>query len=442
MRVPKDLSLAFGEEFETELTRFAADQGLLPPEALDELQKGEKPLRNARFLSRSILPHVLKLSAMFNRRVTEDAEALPGRSGRNGGRNREKFDQAKALDPYWKESSNPANLRLAYLLYFMPANLYRMAAAWSELGRLGFRWNARGSLRGIEFGAGPAAGACGIAAGERFSPVGIPGEGDWALIEQDKATLKLGSEWALRYFATQGFGGWGTRPFHRTVELSRGLLPRAAPKFNLWISSYFLNELDESPSKIASALLDAWDRHLDEEGVVVLVEPALKLQSRKLLEIRREILDAADRRATREIQLLLPCLGDQVCGALASPEDWCHEEVSWWRPPYFKAIDHMAELDRKTLPFSYLTFAKSTRAREQILPALQGAKRLHRLVSPAHAEGRDLEFFVCGEEGKQRARYRPESPEQEEINRGDILCDAELRGSQHAARVEKIRDVK
>jgi hypothetical protein len=92
-------------------------------------------------------------------------------------------------------------------------------------------------------------------------------------------------------------------------------------------------------------------------------------------------------------------------------------------------------LDRKTLPFSYLVIARSERTLRELLPALAGSKSLHRLVSPAHREGRDQEFFLCGQEGKVRARLRIE----DELERGDILEDAEIRGDARSSRVEKIR---
>ena len=97
----------------------------------------------------------------------------------------------------------------------------------------------------------------------------------------------------------------------------------------------------------------------------------------------------------------------------------------------------MAKLDRKTLPFSYLVIAKSLRPRDQILPALAGlGERAHRLVSPAHLEGRDSEFFICGKEGKRRARYRAEG---NTFERGDILLGAEIRGDSQATRIEKMK---
>jgi hypothetical protein len=414
MKIPVALASAFDASFETFIADFAVRQSLIPD---------TPSLRSNRYVSRAIVPHIQKLSSLFNR---------------------EEKDQSAALDPYWKESSNPAHLRAAYFLYFMPSNMFRIASVWAELARLGFRWNAGETLRGIEFGAGPAPGASAAAVAEKFAPIGMPQSGNWALIEQDKAMLELGKAWAESYCASQGMPDWGMRSFHRKLKLKDGFLPRTAPRFNAWVMSFFLNEFSESPAEIASHLIRAWDQHMEDEGVIILVEPALRLQSRKLLEIRREILAEVKRRKIDWLQLLLPCLGDQACGALADDEDWCHEEVSWWRPPYFKLIDQLAELDRKTLPFSYMVLVKSRRKREEILPALAGVSSTHRLVSPSHKEGRELEFFVCSEEGKRRARYRPTGPEDpaRELDRGDILTDADLRGDARASRVDKYGSVK
>ncbi|MCM2321753.1 MAG: small ribosomal subunit Rsm22 family protein [Oligoflexia bacterium] len=426
MRVPAALANAFDASFESLIGRFAAEKELVP---------SAESLRSHRFLARSVLPHVTKLSMLFNRRDPEKPHghgraAADLESGPSG------------LAPYWKESSNPENLRLAYFLSFMPPNLFRVAAVWSELGRLGFRWRPRGPLSAIEFGAGPATAACGIAAGERHAAVGLPAEATWALLEQDRAMLELGVDWAGAYFADQGFADWGTRPFHRKLSIEQGLLPRSAPRFQLWLMSFFLNELSQDPAVIARALLDSWERHLDDEGIAILIEPALKAESRKLLELRRELIAEAARRKLEWFKLLLPCLGHQACGALAATDDWCHEEVTWWRPPYLREIDKLAGLDRKTLPFSYLVVARSTRSREELLPALAGTTpgERQRLVSPAHFEGKEQEFFVCGEEGKRRARYRAHGEEDPaaELERGDVLLKPELRGDVNATRISRI----
>lgn len=438
MQVPTTLSLAFQKEFEDSIGSFAIEQKLL---GFDE------SLASERFLARSVVPHVKKLSFLFNR--MDDQDLGKQDLSREVGGSDEAAEKSKTsktgLDPYWKESSNSRHLRMAYFLYFMPANLFRVAAVWSELARFGFRWPEGLPFKGIEFGSGPAAGACGIAAGERYSPLGLPEGGNWALIEQNKSMLKLGSEWANHYFSELGFKDWPIRTFHRKISLGKisleggshrdgdaeSFLPRTAPKFSLWVMSYFLNELNQNPEIIARKLIQTLEHHLEEEGLVILVEPALKQQSRKLLEIRQEIL-----KNPGQLQVLLPCLGHQACDALADEEDWCHEEVSWWRPPYYRVIDKLAGLDRKTLPFSYLVLSRSARPRAELLPKLGNALSQCRIVSPAHREGKDWEFYICGQEGKKRARCQLEN-----LGRGTVLLDATVRGDKNSSRVETVKSI-
>jgi hypothetical protein len=446
MKIPLSLSRAFGDEYEALLKRFLLDEGLIP----DELS-----FHSERFLTRSVIPHVQRMSRMFNRMEeilpSPELDALKAKAAKkakqpNGKRAPTKFskptaDAAKGLDPYWKESSNPENFRLAYFLSFMPGNSARSAAVLADLARFGFRFPEMSSFRGIEWGAGPASGACGIAAGAIHSEIGIPKTGNWALIEQDRAVLSLGEKWAQTYFASLGLD-WSIRPFHRRVDWTKPLLPQSAPTFHLWLSSYFLNEADIPLDELARRLVDHWEYHLEEEGLAILVEPALRLQSRRMLELRKHLLvEFASPRRKGKYQILLPCLGHQACGALAIDDDWCHEEITWWRPKYLRKIDELAGLDRKTLPFTYLVIAKSARPIAELLPAL-GDSRASRLVSPPHSEGKDLEFYVCSEDGKRRARYRPENDEQAEgIERGSVLLDADLRGDARASRVERAKKI-
>jgi hypothetical protein len=382
MRVPASLAEAFGAEFERELGAFLTEKKLIDAGV---------EIGNERFLRRSIVPHVEKLSEMFNRL----------------GENRPE-DAA-----YWKRSANPKNLRLAYLLSFMPCHLMRVASAWSELGRLGYRYRGDPArARVLEIGAGPATGACGIAAGERFGGVSLPSCVEVALMDQDRMSLELGADWVVRFTQSLGLSGW-ERPktFLKRIELKDGFLPRSAPKFDVIVMSYFLNEFSEPAREIASALHELSARHLTDEGILIIVDSALKSVSRKLLEVRSETIKRPG------LQVLTPCLGHQACGALSAPEDWCHEVVTWWRPPYLRKLDALAGLDRKTLPLSHLVLTRSQKALPELLGELKGqAKSRYRLVSPARKEGPFQRFYVCGQDGKSPARTR----EKRELERGDL----------------------
>ncbi len=383
MKIPLPLFNGFGAPFEACLAEFLNESNYLADPSC---------LQSERFLRRSITPHILRLSRLFNRHFQESS---------------------KGLDPYWKQSSHPQHLRLAYFLYFMPSHLFRVASVWSELKRLGFQWQTS-DLQAIEWGAGPASGACGAAAGEHFASMGAS-RIHWSLVEQDRAILTLGKKWSEHYFQYLNLP-WETQAFQQKIDLKRPLLPKHA-RFHLWLMSFCLNELNLSPQELAPLLVKHWEKHLHEEGLIILVEPALKAQSRKLLELRQAILAQKT-----SLQVLLPCLGSRCCGALSHPEDWCHEQVSWWRPSLIRTLDSLAHLDHKTLSFSYLILAKSNRPLEALLPRLQG-NNLSRLVSPVHLEGKKLEFFLCHPTGKHRVRLQSEL----HLERGDILLDPNLK---------------
>ncbi len=398
MRVPVSLVNAFQNDFESILTDFLLQNQLI---------EFKKELENKRFLSRSIAPHVKAFSELFNRKE---------------GRQTDGIDE----NDYWSEG-NSKNRRLAYLLSFMPPNLFRVASVWAELHRLGFQFpQINGEFRALEFGAGVASGACGIIAGEKFAPIGIPTNGSFALIEQSKPALHLGMNWFNHLSGAYEFN-IQSRGFHRRIDLDQSWLPKAAPQFHLMVMSYFLNESPLSSDAIALELLRTAENHLEQEGLIIIVEPALKLQSRKLLNLRKALIEKI-KEGKSELKILLPCLGEQPCGALIKEEDWCHEEVSWLRPQYLRELDLLTGLDRRTLPFSYLVLQKTNRPLNEIFSRFEGKnEERYRLVSPSKSlSKRTSEFFMCGQDGKRRTRLSVQ--DQTHPDRGDLLQNVLLHG--------------
>lgn len=406
MKVPVSLVNAFQTDFERVVGDF-----LLQTRLID----GTDLLENKRFLTRSIAPHVKAFSELFNRKEGSQTDGI---------------DE----EDYWNEG-NAKNRRLSYFLSFMPPNLFRVASVWAELHRLGFQFpKVEGEFRGLEFGAGVASGAAGILAGEKFAPVGLPSSGTFALIEQSKSALNLGVEW-IDYLAGVYEQGIHARPFHRRIELNEAWLPKNAPSFHLMVMSFFLNESPLSPESIALELLKTAENHLEQEGLMIIVEPALKLQSRKLLLLRKALIEKMQS-GTSSLKILLPCLGEQACGALIKEEDWCHEEVDWMRPRYLRELDLLTGLDRRTLPFSYLVIQKTKRSLNEIFTNFEGKdEERYRLVSPSkNLSKRTSEFFMCGQDGKRRTRFSPEDLEHPE--RGDVLQNVKLHGESSLTQID------
>jgi len=185
MKVPISLSEAFGPEYEKLITdSFAPDAGL---------QEEIESLNSNRYVMRSIVPHIQKLSQTFQQ-PTRSSQPPPS---------------------LWKMSSNPKNLRLSYFLYFFPSNIFRYASIIAELSRLGYQWPHKGPINAIEFGSGLAEGACGIATGEKHGSIGLPQEASWSNVASDKTLLKWASFWNPEYFRFTNRENWQTRNFHK-----------------------------------------------------------------------------------------------------------------------------------------------------------------------------------------------------------------------------------
>lgn len=406
MQVPVSLVNAFQNDFQQILGDF-----LLQSRLID----GVDLLENKRHLTRSVAPHVTAFSELFNRKEGSQTDGI---------------DE----NDYWNEG-NAKNRRLAYMLSFMPPNLFRVASVWAELHRLGFQFpKIEGEFRGLEFGAGVASGACGILAGEKFAPVGLPASGSFALIEQSKSALNVGTEW-FDFLAEKYELGFRARAFHRRIELNEAWLPKNAPLFHLMVMSFFLNESPLTPDAIALELLKTAENHLEQEGLMIIVEPALRLQSRKLLLLRKALIEKIQSSGS-DVKILLPCLGEQACGALIKEDDWCHEEVEWMRPRYLRELDLLTGLDRRTLPFSYLVIQKTKRPMNEIFTTFEGKDHeRYRLVSPSkNLSKRTSEFFMCGQDGKRRTRFSP--ADLEHPDRGDILHNVKLHGEPSLSQID------
>ena len=412
MIVGKALIHSLSDRFQAVVAETLLEQGWID---------SPEQLSNPRFINRSVAPHIQKLLERYTIHKMAEFE------GTN----------------YWKLSSNPKNFRLAYFLHSFPQNLYRIAAIWGELHRHGYTFQQSEPLRGLDFGAGQGAACSGIALAETLYPCDLPSFGHFALIEKDKGNLNFATLWCEKWFQEQA-NDWTVKNFHRDIDWQRGLLPRSAPSFNLWLMSYFLSEVldgfDETQIKeFAETFMSSLETHLEMRGIVIISDSSLRPQSRQLLLLRQELIEIANKKNFDWFKILLPCLGTQACDALKDETDWCHEEVNWWRPSTVKMIDDSLDLKNISLPFSHLVIAKDDRPLHEILPKFHATQKLHRVVSEPKKMGGDFEIFTCGGEGKRRARISKSKVQS--VSRGSVLIEPEFKGSKEATRIMNVREI-
>ena len=162
-------------------------------------------------------------------------------------------------------------------------------------------------------------------------------------------------------------------------------LPAVAGKFDLVVAAHLLNELfvDRAPAErvaLRARRVRAWATLLAPNGVLILIEPALRDTSRELLAVRDQVLTAG-------LHVVAPCFWTGPCPALALERDWCHDAAP---VPSKPRVD-----------FSYLVL------RAEPVPL---APTLNRVVSDPMPEKGRLRLFVCGPQGRhpliRLTRYR------------------------------------
>jgi ribosomal protein RSM22 (predicted rRNA methylase) len=152
-------------------------------------------------------------------------------------------------------------------------------------------------------------------------------------------------------------------------------LPAVAGRFDLVVAAHLLNELyvDRTPAErltLRARRVRSWATLLAPNGLLILIEPALRETSRELLAVRDQVL-------TTGLQVVAPCFWTGPCPALARDRDWCHDAAPVRSKP--------------RVDFSYLVLGA-----EPVPPQ----PTFYRVVSDPLPEKGRLRLFVCGPQGR------------------------------------------
>jgi ribosomal protein RSM22 (predicted rRNA methylase) len=199
------------------------------------------------------------------------------------------------------------------------------------------------------------------------------------------------------------------------ADLERGL-PRVDGHFDLVVAAHLLGELfldrpiaDRAKARAERVL--AWSRALLEEGgIVLLIEPALRDTSRALLAVRDRLLASG-------LHVVAPCFWAAPCPALARERDWCHDT----------ARDGARRVD-----FSYLALRADGRPEED--------RTLFRIVSDPLVEKGRLKLYGCGPAGRHALvrldrHASPANAAFDRLQRGDVASIAGTRFARDSLRV-------
>jgi len=127
------------------------------------------------------------------------------------------------------------------------------------------------------------------------------------------------------------------------------------------------------------------EERLADGGHLVVLEPALKESTRRLMKWRDEAV-------ARGFQVAAPCLGTAKCPMLERDDLWCHQDVAWPRPATVAEIDRRVGLTKESLKYSYAVITKGG-------GTLAGLKGDFRVVSNLHKEKGKAWAWLCGRQG-------------------------------------------
>jgi precorrin-6B methylase 2 len=302
--------------------------------------------------------------------------------------------------------SDPKADLAARAVFFTIADAMKIAIPLGELAGRG-ALPARRPLRVVDVGAGCGAMSLGILASLVSDAIGDAAFSIMA-IDRDVDALRIAAG-ALRRFAD-----------HRQV--TAGITTRVAdvdttslPMSDLVVIGTVLNELPP-PARIA--LVQRALAATEQDGSVIVVEPALRETSRALHELRDDILRAGG------ASVFAPCTRRAApCPMLANAEDWCHEDRAVTLPPRTAELARLTHLRDSGMKFSYLVL------RKQAL-ALVDDPDAWRLVSAARIAKGKHEIIGCSDRGRLSLRLlkRHRSADNRELERADrgevIVTDA------------------
>ena len=312
---------------------------------------------------------------------------------------------------------NNKSLRRAYILYFLPSNIYKIHLPLKELSLHPKKILSKKLLKILDLGSGPGTTILGIL--DFFSNQKKMPSLEFTAIDSVAENLSIAKN-LFKLFTENINIDASLKTFKINIEKA-GTIPQVT--YDIIILSNILNELfyddNKRIPKRVSFLNTIIDKFLTPDGSCIIIEPALRETTRGMLDVRDNLIKNG-------FKIYSPCLIDEPCPALLNPKDWCHEDIPWIPPVIIKELDKLTGLRKDSLKFSYLVLRKDKLSLTDVLE-----KNSYRIVSePLISKGK-LEFYICGHGGRQLVTRldKDETPSNiqfQKLQRGDIVSFRDL----------------
>jgi SAM-dependent methyltransferase len=304
--------------------------------------------------------------------IIEDVAGGPSDDGRHLAESvLELSDLFVGRAPWRGEYARSAELRRAYLRYYLPVNLPKIRVPLTEWlrphpGRL-----AGTSVRCLDLGSGPGSALLGLADFVRGLPaVERPRRLEMVALDQSFESLR-DAERLVQRLAERTTVAIEFRPLRLDLVSERSeLFPlaTAAGRFDLVIAANVICEIvresadaDDGLGRAAALISAAADGLLSPQGSIFVIEPGLRETARDLHRLRDRWL------ASTTLHVQAPCLHEAPCPALVTARDWCIADLAWEPPTTVADLDRRTGLRKGSLKFAYLVL---TREPPPSLPAV------------------------------------------------------------------------
>lgn len=285
----------------------------------------------------------------------------------------------------------------AYLLYYGTVNALKVRFPLREWARTRAPMTAP-SLSVLELGAGPGTGLLGLACLLEDEPALVNRILSWEAIDRSTRNLSLSRRLAEALGPRLGEV--------RITWTPRDILDAGsgAGTHDLVLAMNLLNEL---PQARESTILGIAENALKQDGVLILIEPALRWTSRRLLRLRDQALGVG-------WSVLSPCTRQSQCPALEKDRDWCHHEEFWERPSLLAELDQALGRVKLSLKYSYLILSRTP-------TPVAFPDQVYRVVSERFDEKGRTRLVLCGMHGRAmtRCNHRDRHPDTEAFFRAD-----------------------
>ncbi|MEO0127903.1 MAG: small ribosomal subunit Rsm22 family protein, partial [candidate division WOR-3 bacterium] len=161
-------------------------------------------------------------------------------------------------------------------------------------------------------------------------------------------------------------------------------IQRDKNNYDFIILSNALTEIFKS-EKVPLSFIKSLFERLKKFGIIILIEPALKTLTRRLMKLHNDII------VNRIGFILSPCLHNSKCPGLHKKEEWCHQSIKWNPPEYLKMINQKLFRKIEYLKFSYLIISNYN---FNSLPANH-----YPVISRLSIEKGRIKCFICTEGG-------------------------------------------